>query len=122
MAILNFPPTAGEPIDGSFTYTSDGVTYSWDGYKWTADTGSGGGGDANHNDGPTAPTTGALGDQWYNTDDGRLYTYTADSSGALVWIDASPDSIAGGSGGSGDGTTVNYNGASAWGNVAADGS
>ena len=79
------------------------------------------GGDANHNDGPTAPTTGALGDQWYNTDDGRLYTYTEDSSGTLVWIDASPDSIGGGSGGSGDGTTVNYNGASAWGNVAGDG-
>ena len=71
------------------------------------------GGDANHNDGPTAPTTGALGDQWYNTDDGRLYTYTADSSGTLVWIDASPDSIAGGSGGNGgDATGV---GADAWG-------
>tara|TARA_R110002049_G_scaffold300408_2_gene491267 strand:+ start:953 stop:1225 length:273 start_codon:yes stop_codon:yes gene_type:complete len=36
MAILNFPPTNGEPIDGSFTYTDNGVLYSWDGYKWTS--------------------------------------------------------------------------------------
>ena len=104
MAILNFPDTTGQPIDGSFTHEANGVLYSWDGYKWTANT-EGGGGDANHNDGPTPPTTGDLGDQWYNTDDGRLYTYTADSSGTLVWIDASPDSIAGDGGGSGGGDT-----------------
>ena len=36
MAILNFPNAAGQPIDGSFTYEDNGVLYSWDGYKWTA--------------------------------------------------------------------------------------
>ncbi len=36
MAILNFPDAAGQPIDGSFTYDDNGVLYSWDGYKWTA--------------------------------------------------------------------------------------
>ena len=36
MAILNFPDAAGQPIDGSFTYEDNGVLYSWDGYKWNA--------------------------------------------------------------------------------------
>jgi hypothetical protein len=44
MAILNFPDTTGQPIDGSFTFEENGVLYSWDGYKWTANTE---GGDAN---------------------------------------------------------------------------
>ena len=38
MAILNFPDTTGQPTDGSFTYTENGVTYSWDGTKWIANT------------------------------------------------------------------------------------
>ena len=41
MAILNFPPTAGQPTDGSFTYEDNGVLYSWDGYKWEANSESG---------------------------------------------------------------------------------
>ena len=41
MAILNFPPTAGELTDGSFTYEDNGVLYSWDGYKWEANSESG---------------------------------------------------------------------------------
>ena len=36
MAILNFPDTTGQPTDGSFTYTENGVIYVWDGNKWTA--------------------------------------------------------------------------------------
>jgi hypothetical protein len=36
MTVLNFPPTAGEATDGSFTYEENGVVYSWDGTKWTA--------------------------------------------------------------------------------------
>ena len=38
MTLLNFPSTAGKPTDGSFTYTANGVIYSWDGEKWTANT------------------------------------------------------------------------------------
>lgn len=36
MTVLNFPPTAGEATDGSFTYEENGVVYAWDGTKWTA--------------------------------------------------------------------------------------
>lgn len=36
MAVLNFPPTAGQPTDGSYTYEENGIIYSWDGEKWTA--------------------------------------------------------------------------------------
>jgi hypothetical protein len=36
MAAYDFPPTAGEPTDGSFTYTAPtGVEYEWNGYSWT---------------------------------------------------------------------------------------
>ena len=41
MAIINFPPTAGQPTDGSFTYTFDGVLYSWTGSYWSANSQSG---------------------------------------------------------------------------------
>ena len=34
---LDFPSTSGQPTDGSYQYTYDGVTYSWDGAKWTAE-------------------------------------------------------------------------------------
>ena len=37
---INFPSTAGQATDGSFTHTHNGVTYSWDGTKWIKLTGS----------------------------------------------------------------------------------
>jgi hypothetical protein len=33
---INFPSTAGQPTDGTFTYTVSGITYSWNGESWTA--------------------------------------------------------------------------------------
>ena len=36
MAIINFPPTAGQPTDGTFQYTFEGVIYSWNGTYWSA--------------------------------------------------------------------------------------
>ena len=36
MTVLQFPATDGQPTDGSFQYTANGVVYSWDGEKWTA--------------------------------------------------------------------------------------
>jgi hypothetical protein len=33
---INFPSTAGQATDGSFTYTVAGITYSWDGSSWSA--------------------------------------------------------------------------------------
>ena len=40
MAILNFPPTAGEPTDGSFQYTENNITYIWNGSYWSSATGT----------------------------------------------------------------------------------
>ena len=33
---INFPATAGQPTDGSYTYTVAGIVYAWDGTSWTA--------------------------------------------------------------------------------------
>lgn len=33
---INFPSTAGQPTDGTFTYVTAGITYSWNGESWTA--------------------------------------------------------------------------------------
>lgn len=33
---INFPSTAGQATDGTFTYTVAGITYSWDGSSWRA--------------------------------------------------------------------------------------
>ena len=33
---INFPSTAGQAIDGSYTYTVAGITYSWNGSSWQA--------------------------------------------------------------------------------------
>jgi hypothetical protein len=37
MTVLNFPDTTGQPTDGSFKYEANGIVYSWDGQKWTAE-------------------------------------------------------------------------------------
>ena len=33
---INFPSTAGQATDGTFTYVAAGITYSWNGESWTA--------------------------------------------------------------------------------------
>jgi len=33
---INFPSTAGQPTDGSYTYTVAGITYVWNGSSWAA--------------------------------------------------------------------------------------
>ena len=33
---INFPGTAGQPTDGSYTYTVAGISYSWNGESWRA--------------------------------------------------------------------------------------
>ena len=33
---INFPATAGQPTDGTFTYTVAGITYAWNGSSWAA--------------------------------------------------------------------------------------
>ena len=31
---INFPSTAGQLTDGSYTYTTGGRTWAWDGVAW----------------------------------------------------------------------------------------
>ena len=33
---INFPSTAGQATDGSYTYTVAGIVYSWNGESWEA--------------------------------------------------------------------------------------
>ena len=33
---INFPSTAGQPTNGSYTYTVAGISYSWNGESWEA--------------------------------------------------------------------------------------
>ena len=33
---INFPSTAGQATDGTFTYVAAGITYSWNGESWSA--------------------------------------------------------------------------------------
>ena len=33
---INFPSTAGQPTNGSYTYTVAGISYSWNGESWVA--------------------------------------------------------------------------------------
>ncbi len=33
---IDFPSTAGQPTNGTFTYTVAGITYSWNGESWSA--------------------------------------------------------------------------------------
>ena len=33
---INFPATSGQPTDGTFTYTTAGITYAWNGESWVA--------------------------------------------------------------------------------------
>ena len=33
---INFPSTAGQPTDGTYTYVVSGITYSWNGESWRA--------------------------------------------------------------------------------------
>jgi hypothetical protein len=53
MTLLNFPPTNGQPTDGSYTYTANGVVYAWDGEKWTANSDQGLDGNYVNKDGDT---------------------------------------------------------------------
>ncbi len=82
------------PDDPSTFKASNGVTYMWDGVKWSAtssDTPAGEGitvSDTN----PSNPSEGNL---WYNTVDGILYVWYVDESqnaslGQGQWVDIRP--------------------------------
>ncbi len=89
MAALNFPSS---PTNGQ-TYTDNGVTFvynstvgAWEGSISSGGGGGGGGSSVTVSD--TAPTSPSEGDIWFDSTDGRLYTYY-DSS----WIEVSGSSL-----------------------------
>ena len=92
MAQIEMPATPANP---STFKASNGVTYAWDGEKWTATSGAsevskGIAIGANPPAGPYA--AGAL---WYNTVDGILYVWYVDESqqadlGEGQWVDTRP--------------------------------
>jgi len=91
MAAIDMPATPANPS----TYkASNGVTYVWDGQKWSA---TGGGGQT----GPgitvsvNPPVGPSEGDLWWNTVDGIMYVWYIDPSqvgaaGEGQWVDTRP--------------------------------
>ena len=75
---INFPSTAGQPTDGSYTFTVSGTTYSWDGESWNAlgTSESNSLGQLTDVDLSTAPTTGQV--LKYN---GTIWNAAADGGG-----------------------------------------
>jgi hypothetical protein len=65
----------------------------WDGSAWVLlGGGTGGGANVYTSHQPPPADVSAAGDLWFNTSDGRLYTYLRDVGGSVQWVDASPDS------------------------------
>jgi hypothetical protein len=91
MAAIDMPATPANPS----TYAaSNGVTYVWDGQKWSA-TGGGSDAGAGISVGTNPPTSKKEGDLWYNTVDGIMYVWYVDESqvagaGEGQWVDARP--------------------------------
>ena len=91
MAAIDMP---GTPQEGETYPASNGVTYLWDGEKWTAtaadvDVATG------ISVGETPPASPGQGFLWYNTVDGILYVWYTDESqnaglGEGQWVDIRP--------------------------------
>lgn len=88
---MNFPasPTDGETIAGP-----GGVTWTWDGTKWTftPSAGGGGGGGASVGVGDTPPANPALGDLWWASDIGELFIWYDDGTSAQ-WVIANSNTL-----------------------------
>ena len=86
MAVINFPDS---PSDGA-TQTVGGITYTYSSSKgyWTAaaSSGGGGGGGASVTTDDTAPSSPSDGDLWYDTDDGGMFVYYADTDSSQ-WVE-----------------------------------
>ena len=95
MAAIVMPPS---PTVNEAFEAQNGITYIWDGEKWNAAGGGGsGGGDGNASVsvGPNPPSEKAIGDLWYNSNDGVLYVWYVDASqvadaGEGQWVDCRP--------------------------------
>jgi len=82
---INFPATAGQATDGTFTYTVAGITYSWNGESWSA-AGSG----ATATDltvfSATNATASGGGSLAYNSNNGEFTFTPPDLSGYLTSV------------------------------------
>ena len=99
MAILDFPQDTSQS-----PYVANGVTYEWDGQKWTASIEGSSGDSVSVHVGTNPPTgTPSQGDLWWQDEEARLYVYYTDNDSSQ-WVDASPGAGGGGGGGGGVGT------------------
>ena len=107
MAVINFPDS---PSDGD-TQDVGGITYTYSSSKgyWTAaaSSGGGGGGGASVTTDDNAPSSPSDGDLWYDTDDGGMFVYYADTDSSQ-WVEVigsqgatGADGAAGADGGAG---------------------
>ena len=95
MAAIDMP---ANPTVNQSEVAANGVTYIWDGEKWNAaqsSNGGGGGGGASVSVGQNPPAEKAIGDLWYNNNDGVLYVWYVDESqvddaGEGQWVDCRP--------------------------------
>ena len=90
---INFPATAGQPTDGSFTHTdiATGLLYYWDGSSWSSSGSPAGGGGSSYTDLDV---------------DIHLNTSTANSGEILSWNGTDYDWVADQTGSGGGATTL----------------
>lgn len=91
MAAIDMPATPANP---STFKAQNGVTYVWDGQKWSA-TGGGGQAGPGISVGVNPPVGPSEGDLWWNTVDGIMYVWYVDPSqvagaGEGQWVDTRP--------------------------------
>lgn len=87
MASLNFPnaPELGDlPTD-----MANGVSYVWDGTKWSQAGGPGGKG-GSIDTGEYPPSGPSSGDLWFDDNQGILFVYYVDEDGTSQWVDSRP--------------------------------
>ena len=82
------------PVPGDIETQPNGVTYIYDGVKWSS--AGGGGGGASVSTGPNPPPTSSEGDLWFDTTTGIMFVRYLDNDSSQ-WVDVRP----GGSGGGG---------------------
>ncbi len=115
---INFPATAGQPTNGSYTYTVAGITYSWNGSSWQA---AGAGASATDTTLFSVTTNSAGTPSLSYTSATGVFSYTPpDLSGYLT---SETDPVFGASAASGISSTniTNWNTAYGWGNHASAG-
>jgi hypothetical protein len=92
--MINFPATAGQPTDGSFTHSEVGLTWTWNGTTWDVEGGGGAAGPDGCYVGDTPPVGAEPGWLWWNSAEGILYVWYDDGD-TQQWVEASPQGVGG---------------------------